>query len=763
MANEDKAYRAKANRASGSTRPSVNDSAGRRASSSSNRSAKSSRSTAKRSASHASGASQKSQQTTRRRNANQTKSSNASKRSAARLGSSGDKTRKKRENSGLEKAGSAASQALGKGFNAIFSSKKLTIAALVVVILLVAGIADTAANWGKTYGNVSVAGIDVGGMTAEEVDATLREKLATEVTHAQVKIFASEDAQRIASGDMTEEERVKQIEKIAQAEQISVEQATANVQSWSTDALTLKADIPYDQLVEEAMAVGRSNGLVFSRLGLFFMKHEVPVNLLYDESAVESLASDVDRTIGDARIDSTVSIEDGQASPVEGHDGSMVDRDWLKEQLSRALSSGEEFPSFIAKVSPAPSRISYADAQKTSDGVNRALQAGAVFTFKDSNWTADASTIGSWTRVETVKADDGSFKLAAYIDEAEAIPSVVAGAGAAIRSEQVTVKFAKANDGTIYARTIGSGNIPEVAPAIQKLSEDLYGDGGVAWNGSITNDPVHIAISETDAPVALTVDQAVEAGIITVIGEYTTEFSNDEGTENRNHNIKLCADILDNGIIQGNGGSWHFNDRTGDTNEAAGFWSAGSIIQGEYVDSVGGGICQVATTVFNAVFEAGLPVDMRFPHQLYIASYPNGRDAAVSYPDLDLWWTNDLESDILLDMSYTDTTVTAKLYSVYTGRTIEWSESGFSEGAGYKIKFEEDSDLSKDMWYTKTTGVNGSHISVYRTVKDESGNVISDQTFDSTYDAKDEVVVVGPGSDTKKVEEEVKAADANGW
>ena len=291
-----------------------------------------------------------------------------------------------------------------------------------------------------------------------------------------------------------------------------------------------------------------------------------------------------------------------------------------------------------------------------------------------------------------------------------------------------------------------------MTPAIDQLEEALYGANGIAWNMNTPAEPVRIEIAESDAPAALTLDQAVELGIVSVIGEYTTEFSNYEGTENRNHNIKLVADILDNGIIEANGGKWKFNDRSGDTNEAAGFWAAGSIIEGEVVDSIGGGICQVATTIFNAVYEAGLPIDMRFPHQLYIASYPPGRDASVSYPDLDLWWTNDLPSDVVLDLSYTDTTVTARLYSVYTGYTVESQAGNWEEGAKYVVKFEEDPEMAKGESYVKTPGEDGSFISVTRIVKNEAGEVISDQVFDSQYDAKDEIVVIGPGTDTKGLE-----------
>lgn len=749
MASNENKYRSEGNRSARSGRTSVSGKTPTRRTSSSSK--KSSATSNPSQSAHAKTPTSRSKAKTRiQSSSNRGGQSNASKRSAARMGVN---TAPKRNSQSVARAGAAgevAANALGSGVRAILSNRVATIVAIIVIVLLVGGIVDTFVNWNKAYGNVTVAGVDVGGKTPEEIDATLREALATDVSHAQVKVYASEEAKKNGSGDMSDEERLAKIEQIAQAEQISVEQAAANVQSWSTDALTLKASVPYEKLVQDAMAVGRDDGGILSRVGLFFMRHEVPVNLDYDDNAIEALAAEVDRTIGDARIDATVAIEDGLANPVQGHDGRMVDRNWLKEQLSAAFVSGEDAPSFVAKAVDAPSRISYAQAEAMSSDVNRALAAGAVFTYKGSDWAADSTAVGSWTRVETVQADDGSFKLQAHIDDAAAIPAVVQGAGAAVRSDNVTVKFAKANDGKIVVRTFGPGNIPEVTPAINELGDRLYGSDGIVNNGSIASEPVRIEIAESDAPAALTLDQAVEAGIVTVIGEYTTEFSNYEGTENRNHNIKLVADILDNGIIDANGGQWKFNDRSGDTNEAAGFWSAGSIIEGEYVDSVGGGICQVATTIFNAVYEAGLPIDMRFPHQLYIASYPVGRDASVSYPDLDLWWTNDLPSDILLDLSYTDTTVTARLYSVYTGYTVESQVGEWQEGEKYGVRFEEDSSLGKDESYVKTRGEDGSVISVTRIVKNEAGEVLSDRVFESKYDPKDEVIVVGPGTDTSK-------------
>ena len=71
------------------------------------------------------------------------------------------------------------------------------------------------------------------------------------------------------------------------------------------------------------------------------------------------------------------------------------------------------------------------------------------------------------------------------------------------------------------------------------------------------------------------------------------------------------------------------------------------IINGELQTGLGGGICQVSTTVFNAAYEAGLQIDERTNHALYISHYPLGRDATVNYPDLDLKFTNDTDNWLL--------------------------------------------------------------------------------------------------------------------
>ena len=79
--------------------------------------------------------------------------------------------------------------------------------------------------------------------------------------------------------------------------------------------------------------------------------------------------------------------------------------------------------------------------------------------------------------------------------------------------------------------------------------------------------------------------------------------------------------------------------------------------------------------------------------------------------------------------------------------TGEWEE-----GEKYKTEFETDNDLERGAYFLKTTGVDGSQITVVRTVTDMSGNIVSEDVFSSVYNPKNEVYSIGPGTDTSRIE-----------
>ena len=148
---------------------------------------------------------------------------------------------------------------------------------------------------------------------------------------------------------------------------------------------------------------------------------------------------------------------------------------------------------------------------------------------------------------------------------------------------------------------------------------------------------------------------------------YTTYYG---GVANRIHNVQVVSHLIDNTLIAP-GEEFSFNGTTGERNAAKGLLEAPVIINGELKNGLGGGTCQVSTTVFNAAYEAGLPITARTNHALYISHYPQGRDATVNYPDIDLKFVNDTGHWLLLRTFVSSSSLTVNLYGTPQHRRVE--------------------------------------------------------------------------------------------
>ena len=163
-------------------------------------------------------------------------------------------------------------------------------------------------------------------------------------------------------------------------------------------------------------------------------------------------------------------------------------------------------------------------------------------------------------------------------------------------------------------------------------------------------------------------------GIRQVIGEFTTKF---RPGQDRVKNIALISELTRGAVIEP-GERFSVNDFVGPRTQAKGFVSAGMISNGVFVDSVGGGISQYATTLFNAAFFAGLDFIEYQSHTIYLSRYPFGREATVSYPAPDLVLENNTPYGVMLWPTTTDTSITVKLYStpwLIGEQTNQWTRS----------------------------------------------------------------------------------------
>ncbi len=201
-------------------------------------------------------------------------------------------------------------------------------------------------------------------------------------------------------------------------------------------------------------------------------------------------------------------------------------------------------------------------------------------------------------------------------------------------------------------------------------------------------------------------------GITGVVGSYHTTYG---GIPSRLHNVALVAQLIDGALIAP-GETFSFNGTTGERTAEKGFQEAPVIINGELQTGLGGGICQVSTTVFNAAYEAGLQIDERTNHALYISHYPLGRDATVNYPDLDLKFTNDTDNWLLLRTFVGTGSLTVNLYGTPQNRRVETTEQPLRVVGAPRVKRVKDPTMLKGKSEVEEYGQPARATSVSRTV-----------------------------------------------
>jgi vancomycin resistance protein YoaR len=242
------------------------------------------------------------------------------------------------------------------------------------------------------------------------------------------------------------------------------------------------------------------------------------------------------------------------------------------------------------------------------------------------------------------------------------------------------------------------------------------------------------------APAKLTTVAARAMGIDGLVSTYTTEYG---GVPNRIHNVQLVARLVDDKLIAP-GVEFSFNKTTGERTAAKGFLVAPVIVNGEVTTGLGGGVCQVSTTVFNAAFEAGVKITDRTNHALYISHYPQGRDATVNYPDVDLRFVNDTGHWLLLRTFVGPSSLTVSLYGTPTGRKVESTTAPLVAHGKIKVKKTVDPTLKPGEQVIDDPGEPALTTSVTRDVYAAKGKLLYHDVWYSSYRAAPELLRVGP-------------------
>ncbi|HWH05203.1 MAG TPA: VanW family protein, partial [Gaiellaceae bacterium] len=305
------------------------------------------------------------------------------------------------------------------------------------------------------------------------------------------------------------------------------------------------------------------------------------------------------------------------------------------------------------------------------------------------------------------------------------------------------------------AQILASNGVVRIVPAEDGLSLDVPATAksilAAATSPSNRAAPLVLVAEEPER----TTEDAEAMGIERRLSMYSTA---NAGTSDRITNLRRAIELL-NGALVAPGEVFSFNERIGPRTLERGFRPAPVIIRNEYEEDVGGGVSQVATTVFNAAWEAGVKILERNPHSLYIGRYQLGRDATVNYPDLDLRFRNDTERWILVAGSWDGGGITVSLYGGGPERRVESGAGTVRETGEVPVKRTPDPTLEKGTEVVESAGTRPRTTSVTRRVYAADGSLLHDETWVTNYRGDYREIRVGTKPKPEPKDEEEAEGD----
>lgn len=246
-------------------------------------------------------------------------------------------------------------------------------------------------------------------------------------------------------------------------------------------------------------------------------------------------------------------------------------------------------------------------------------------------------------------------------------------------------------------------------------------------------------ITATGSDVAPKISAASAKEKYKTISSFTT---NTTANQNRNTNVRLAAEAI-NGTVIKPGQEFSFNGTVGQRTEAKGYKGAAAYNNGEVVQEIGGGVCQVSTTLYNAVFKAGLKISSRRSHTFEPSYVTPGRDATVSWDQPDFKFINNSSTAIGLRASYADQKVTVSVYGIpilEDGITWDLDSKKVEDLGTPNPTYEEDQTLQPGAEVTKSKGSAGSRWETYKIVYKNGKEISRELDHKTTYKGHTPVV-----------------------
>jgi vancomycin resistance protein YoaR len=575
-------------------------------------------------------------------------------------------------------------------------------------IILVAVLAISAAALGLAFAGspsrlangVRIAGVDVGGKTTHQARAIL-ERRADELAAVPVTFRAGSHV-------------------------------------WRLEPRRLGIRVDWGAAVDTVRRQGEGFGPLrgFRRLDMRFFGADVaPPTQVYD-AALRYKLDEIAAAVNVPARNAAIVLRGGVPVILQSRTGQKLDRTAAATTIVRGLASLKRQPIGLPIEVDEP-RIKAGDLTVAKAEVETALSAPVHLTLGETRWNLRPARIARLLELPA----DGRRDVR------------IGGRGATEWFGALARRVDRPPVSADWA--ISSNGSVRVVPDQPGQELDVERSVGVLLRAALVTAPdlrtAKLVMHTREADRTTAEAQAMK--ITGLVASYQTFYG---GDPNRIHNVQLVSHLIDDHVIAP-GETFSFNQATGDRSADKGFRTAPVIINGELQTGLGGGVCQVSTTVFNAAYEAGLPIVARTNHALYISHYPQGRDATVNYPDTDLKFTNDTGHALLLRTWVGSSSLTVALYGTPVHRRVVSETAPLVVTGPPPIKKVPDPTLAAGRTVVEASGSPAQKTSVRRRVYDANGKLLYDTTFYSSYRGETRIIRVG-----KKKKPKSKPTDTTG-
>ena len=595
----------------------------------------------------------------------------------------------------LEKAGAA-----------ILLGGLIAIGALLIFVL-----GFQAVYAGKIFPGVRIAGVDVGGLKPSEA----ADLLSTSLTYFQNGRILLQDE--------------------------------SNQDVWLVTPMQMGVFLDSSGSASQAYQVGRAGG-IYERLNqqfdAWYYGSDFPPVLIFDQRLAQKYLTDLAAGIDTPIIEADLSVQGTEVIVRSGVPGRTLDIIDTIERLTAQVVNLKEGIVPLAITETAPVIL---DASAQAEIARRILSQPFTVTLPEgetadaTSWTFDQATLAAML---TIEREDNEYKVAL---NSQLLQGFLLNLQPALSRVPVNTRF-MFNDDTRLLEIIAPaviGRSIDIDTTLEKIQE-------AAISGS------HTASLDFDYTNPVVTDDMTgeELGITELVSSHTSYFRGSDAARIRNIQI---ASANFHGLLVPPGTTFSMADAMGVVSLDNGYAEAMIIIGGRTVKGVGGGVCQVSTTLFRTAFFGGFPIVERNAHAYRVGYYEQtgaghdaslaGLDATVFVPIIDLKFSNDTPYWLLMETYVNPSrgSLTWKFYSTSDGRTVEWQTTGpVNVVEAPDPLYKENPDLKKDEIRQVDWAADGADVTVHRIVY-RNGAVYLEDSIYTHYQPWQAVYEYGPGTE----------------